>query len=252
MNSIPQTLFRDALLDPTQAVPDGLSDSAGRPAGARFNVYRNNVAVSLNEALHTGFPVIAKLLGKENMDGLTGLFLRAHPPSHPVLVLYGDALPDFIASLPQLEHLGYLPDVARLELALRRAYHAADADPIAPEALAALAPEDLMTTQAKLAPSVQILCSDWPIYDIWRFNTEDGAPNPAPVAQDVLITRAEFDPVPALLSAGDAVWIEALRQGQTFGAALEAAQTCAPNFDMTHPLTRLLAGNALTSLLNKD
>ena len=113
-----QDSFRAALLDPLAPVPDRLSDGQTRPVGRRFNVYRNNVAVSLTEALHTGFPIIARLLGAENMDGLAGAFLRAHPPDSPVMLRYGDALPGFIESQRQLDHLGYLSDVARLELAL--------------------------------------------------------------------------------------------------------------------------------------
>lgn len=252
MSAVPQSLFRNALLEPAQTIPEGLSDSAGRPAGARFNVYRNNVVASLTEALHSGFPVVAKLLGKENMDGLAGIFLRAHPPSSPVMLHYGAALPRFIAELPQLAHLGYLSDMARLELALRTSYHAADASPIEPHAFAAIPPEDLLGTRLTLAPAVQIVRSDWPIYDIWRFNTETGAPKPAAVAQDVLITRPEFDPLPNLLPPGGADWIDALAQGQTIGAALERSQGQVPDFDMTTPLTALLTGNAIISLANKE
>lgn len=252
MTPVSQHRFRHALLDPRAEVPPGLSDSVGRPAGARFNVYRNNVAVSLTEALHTGFPVLAKLLGKENMDGLAGQFLRAHPPASPVMQRYGDALPGFIASLPQLAHLGYLPDVARLELALRRSYHAADDEPIAADALAALTPEALANTRIGLASSVEVVRSIWPIYDIWRFNTEDGAPKPAAAAQDVLITRPGFDPLPTLLPRGGADWIEALQRGDRIGAALDMAQARAPEFDLTEPLTRLLAVNALIFLTHKD
>lgn len=197
--NVGQDLFRAALLDGARPVPEGLCDGLGRAAGRRFNVYRNNVAVALTEALSTGFPVIAKLLGKANMDGLAGLFLRRHPPASPVMMLYGDGFPAFLASQPQLDRFGYLPDVARLELALRQSYHAADTDPFDPQALAALSPDDLIACQLILAPSVRLIRSDWPIHDIWRMNTEDGAPKPRAQAQDVVITRPEFDPVPHLL-----------------------------------------------------
>ncbi|MDU9004804.1 DNA-binding domain-containing protein [Sedimentitalea todarodis] len=249
---VPQALFREALLEPARSPPAGLSDGAGRPAGARFDVYRNNVVVSLIDALHTGFPVLSKLLGKENMDGLAGMFVRAHPPTSPVMMFYGEALPDFITTLPQLSHLGYLPDVARLELELRYAYHAADGIPISPDALAVLAPESLLGAQVALAPAVRVMRSAWPIHDIWRFNTQADAPKPMPGAQDVLITRADFDPTPHVLPAGGAAWIEALGQGQSIGAALETAVHEATEFDMTTPLTLLLAGNAILSLANKD
>jgi len=246
--SSPQNIFYTALLNPSQPVPDGLRDGDARPAGRRFDVYRNNVAVSLTEAIRTGFPVITKLLGRENIDGLAGIFLRMHPPSSPVLMVYGQALPAFLADTKQLAHLGYLADVARLELAIRRSYHAADAAPISPNAFAAIPPESLMGTTLQLAPAVQIIRSDWPIHDIWRFNTQDDAPKPTLVAQDVLITRPEFDPLPHLLPAGGAAWIAALSQGETIGAALETALADTPDFDLAVSLALLLQGGAVTSL----
>lgn len=248
MTPVSQDLFRAALLNPNADVPSGLSDNAGRPAGARFNVYRNNVAVSLTEALHTGFPVVSKLIGTKNMDGLAGLYLRAHPPTSPVLSQYGHSFPEFIESLPQLAHLGYLPDVARLEMALRRSYHAADAKPIAAEKLASLDADHLLNARLTLAPAVELITSNWPIYDIWRFNTEDDAPKPSATAQAILITRPEFDPLPNLLPAGGAIWLGALIKGATVGEALELAQSHAPSFDLTTPLTQLLTGNALIAL----
>lgn len=247
-----QDLFHTALLNPATPVPAGLSDGENRPAGARFDVYRNNVAVSLTQALHTGFPVITKLLGVQNMDGLAGLFLRAHPPSSPLMMHYGDAFPDFLAGLPQLAHLGYLPDVARLELAVRRAYHAADSAPIDPELLGALAPDALLDATVTFAPAMQLVCSPWPIHGIWRFNTQEDAPKPDAQAQDVLITRPEFDPVPNLLPVGAADWLMALETGQSIGDALEHTQTTTPSFDLGATLALLLQGGALTSLNTKD
>lgn len=249
--TVSQPQFREALLTPAAPVPEGLQDSAARPAGARFNVYRNNVAVSLTEAMHTAFPVITKLLGTENMDGLAGLFLRAHPPSSPLMMHYGEAFPAFLADLPQLSHLGYLPDVARLELAIRASYHAADAAPIDPAALATLPPEDLMQARFAFAPSLRLLRSDWPLYDLWAYNMLPDAPKPQPRAQDVLILRPEFDPVPHTLPPGAATCLEALQSGAPLGDAIEAAAAEMPDpeaFDLTPLLTLLLQGQAITSL----
>jgi hypothetical protein len=249
---VTQTAFRRALLDPAAAVPDGLSGPGATPAGRRFNVYRNNVAVSLTDALREGFPVLTKLLGEQNIDGLAGIYLRAHPPASPLMMHFGAALPEFLAATPQLAHLGYLPDVARLELALRRSYHAADATPIDPDLLGATDPDRLMQARLTLAPTVQLLRSDWPLFDIWRFNTRDNAPQPGAAAQDVLITRPEFDPTPQVLLSGGAAWIEALSQRATFGQALETAQTAAPDFDLGACLGLLLQGGAITALNFKE
>lgn len=247
----PGDLFAQALLDPVRPVPEGLGDGRAQAAGRRFDVYRNNIAVSLNEALRVGFPVITKLIGEQNMAVLGGAYFRAHPPSTPVMMLYGADFPGFLADTAQLAHLGYLPDIARLELAIRRAYHAGDADPVRPEHLARIPAQALLRVGFTFAPAVQVLRSDWPIHDIWQFATFDNAAKPQQVAQDVLITRPEFDPAPQLLPPGGAIWINALMAGQNIGDALDLALAEAPGFDMTAPLALLLQGGALSSLTDK-
>lgn len=250
--TVNQSQFTQAMMDATLPVPDGLVDGANRPADRRFNVYRNNVTVSLVEALKVAFPVITKLLGEVNLDGLARLYLQAHPPNTPLMMFYGADFPDFLASMKQLSHLGYLADVARLEQAERRVYHAADASPVAHDALAILPPEVLMEATLTLAPSVQLVRSPWPIHDIWLFNMEEGAPKPTAAAQDVLITRPAFDPVFHLLPEGGGDWIAALMSGKTFGAAFEAAQATHPEFDLGVNLTLLLQDHAITHVKKKE
>lgn len=247
--NVTESEFRAALLDAEQPVPTGLHDSAARPAGRRFDVYRNNVAASLTDALHEGFPAISSLLGKTNMDGVAGLFLRVHPPRTPRLMLYGAAFPDFLAGLEQLAHLGYLADVARLELALRQAYHSADAAPMTPDRLGQTAPETLLTARLTFAPALRLLRAPWPIHDIWRYALEPGAPQPRTEPQDVLITRPDFDPAPHLLPPGGAAWIATLQAGQSWSAAEDAARAETTDFDLTPVLTLLLQGGAITDLI---
>ena len=244
--------FAHALLHPNVTLPEGLTDGNGQPAGRRFNVLRNNVASSLGEALRTGFPVVTKLLGTENMKAIAALYLRAHPPRSPVLNAYGTDLPEFLAGLPQLSHLGYLPDIARLELALRASYHAADAPALDPSRLTDLSPQDLTEAALSFAPSLRLVRSRWPVHAIWLRNTQHDAPKPVAEPQDVLITRREFDPVPHLLPRGGADWIAAISKGQSLGDALDVAQTTAPDFDPASTLAILLRDNALTSLTLKD
>jgi len=247
-----QTLFRAALMDASRPVPDGLSDGQNHPAGRRFSVYRNNVAHSLTEALGSGFPVIAKLLGQQSFDGIAGIYLRAHPPRTPLMMHFGQDFPKFLTGFEPLKHLGYLGDVARLELAMRASYHAADAAAIDPAQLQALAPDALMRASFVLAPSVRLIRSDWPVFDIWRYNSEPDAPKPQATAQDVLITRPEFDPMPQLLPPGGATWINALLHRNDFEAAHDAALHSNPDFDLGVALGLLIRGAAITKIDLKD
>ncbi len=242
---VDQSTFRAALLDADAGRPAGLTDGAGAPAGRRFDVYRNNVAVSLTEALETAFPVVARLVGAQNFKLLAGAFLRTHPPQSPLMMFYGSAMPDFLAAFEPTAGIGYLPDVARLELALRESYHAADAAPVDPSAIATLAPEVLMASTVTLAPSLRLVPSPWPIHAIWSFNTIDGAPKPSMAAEEVAVFRVEFDPEPVLLPPGGADFLEALGTGETFGTALDRASANVDAFDLTALLALLLTKGAI-------
>lgn len=245
--TVTQTTFRSAILDSKQDRPLGLSDAKGQPAGRRFDVYRNNVAVSLTDALATGFPTIAKLIGEENFNAIAGIFLRQSPPASPLMMHYGAGFPDFLRDFEPLAHLGYLGDVAELELALRHSYHAADAPPIAADALASVPPEQLGEVTFAFAPAVSLLRSPWPLHAIWAFNMQNG-PKPEAVAQDVIIIRPEFDPVPHALPPGGLVCLQNLMSGTPLGIAASEAAKADEAFDLGGILTLLLSGNALTSL----
>ena len=239
-----QTVFRQALLDPTRDVPAGLSDAEGRPAGKRFSVYRNNVAVSLVEALEAGFPATARLLGEGNFKHIAQGYLRANPPSSPLMMLYGGRFPAYIAQIPSLNKLGYLPDVARLEYAMRQSYHAADATPVAPTALSDLPPEALNSARLQFSAAVKLVMSDWPIHYIRDKALSPETAVPSDVAQPVLVTRPEFDPVLTPLTTADAhLMLDLLK-----GTPLAQAMTQTQDADLGQLLGLLLSQNALTGI----
>lgn len=240
-----QAAFRAALLDADRDVPSGLTDGAGRPAGRRFAVYRNNVAVSLCEALETGFPVIAKLLGPENFRRVAGVHLRAAPPHSPLMMQYGEDFPSFLDSFPPLAGLPYLGDVARIELGLRRAYHAADATPTDPARLASMDAAEMKAARLSLAPAVSVIRSPWPVFSIWSRNSRPGSPKPAPGAEDVAILRPGFDPEPHLLPPGGGAFVAALLAGAPLTEAIDAA---GPKFDLSATLSLLLTQGAITDI----
>ncbi len=234
--------FAPALTDPETPPPQGLVDPEGRPAGARFDVYRNNVVVGLTEALATGFPAIRGLVGAGFFTAMAGTFVRAHPPTSPVLTLYGADFPAFLEGFPPVAHLPYLADVARLELALRAAYHAADARPIDP---ARLETPDLEQAVVTLAPALGLLRSAYPVHAIWRAGIDPAAPKVQGGAQDVLITRPGFEPVATPIPPAAANFVAAIVDGARIEAALARA---GDDLDLAAILTLLMQGGAITGL----
>ncbi len=236
------TEFAAALLDPGRAVPEGLTGPGGVPAGRRFSVYRNNVVVSLIEALLTGFPATCRQLGERDFRALAGVFLRVHPPTSPLLMFYGAALPGFLEGFAPLRRRPWLADLARLEIALRESYHAADAMPLEAAALAALPPGRMLAAGFGLAPSLRLLSSPWPVLDLWRAETPAA---PAHAAQDLVVLRPAFDPEPHILPPGGARFLAALADGLPLGAAIDAA---GPDHPLSETWTLLLTRGALTSI----
>jgi hypothetical protein len=218
--------------------PPGL---VGTDTDRRFAVYRNNVQHGLSQALSARFPVVERLVGADFFAALARAFLRAAPPTDPVLLRWGDAFPGFLATFPPVAHLPYLPDIARLEWLRGRAYHAADADPIDPARLAAADPAALCLT---LHPSVAILSSPWAVLSIWAANQPGQSPAhiDATRPEQALIARTPaFDIITAPLDPASARILAALAAGQPLGRS-------AATDDPTPALTLLLRHGLITAI----
>ena len=245
MTGTTQTEFRAAVLDPARPVPPTLTDGVGRPAGRRFAVYRNNVSVSLTEALIDGFPACYAVLGDEMFRGMAAVYLRRHPPASPVMARFGADLPGFLDAAPQVARMRWIGDLARLEVALRESYHAADADGLTGSDLTSISPDDLVSVRFRLVPSVRLLRSDWPVFSIRRRALDPSALQAQPGPEDVLILRPEYDPEPHLLAPGDAAFIGALSEGRSLDDATAAAAEDHNEYDPTPALTLLMQSKAL-------
>jgi hypothetical protein len=246
-----QATFTAALLDAERAPPDGL---LAADSGERFTVYRNNVVSGLSRALAAGFPAVEAIVGAEFFSALAATFVRRHPPRSPVLLDYGAELPDFIAHFPPLAELPYLADVARLELAYTRAFHAADASPLPAGALARLAPDRMTTLCLQLHPALQILRAAWPAATIWAMNT--GRTPLAEIddwsAQDILLLRPRLAVDAILLAPGEADFLCALQAGRPLGAATAAALDAATDFNLATALAAVFSRGAVTAITDSE
>ena len=241
--NVTQATFRAAIFDAKLPAPKGLADGQGRTAGKRFDVYRNNVAVSLSDALETAFPVVRKLVGDAFFRAMAGVYLRSYPPNSPLMMFYGAQMPAFLADFPPAASLPYLADIARLELALRHAYHAADAGPVPADALSNLAPETLGDLRFFLAPALHIVASPYPIHGVWRANMAGDAATQG--HETVLITRPYLDPQMHVISPAAARFVVAL---QTDATLANAADVAGDTLDLGAILGLLLSQRAITKI----
>ena len=79
-----------------RATPAVVTGPRGKGAVKRYNVYRNNVTVSLIDALAAIYPAVQRITGVEFFRAMARFHVRATPPTSPLLFEYGRDFPAFI------------------------------------------------------------------------------------------------------------------------------------------------------------
>lgn len=235
------SLRRGPRLDPiadeaiTRHVRDGCF-----PAARLLQVYRNNVFESLGGALKAVYPAVERLVGAGFFAYAADGYIRAHPPASGNLHDFGEQFAAFLAAFAPAQNLPYLPDVARLEWAWHRAFHAADSPPLSLERLAAVAPAEYAALRFRLHPSTQLLASDYPVRRIWQVNQPGHAGDPtvnlAEGGVRLLVVRPGIEVTIEDLGAGDDALLRAFAAGHRLEQASQAALAAQPAYDLATAL----------------
>jgi hypothetical protein len=241
--------FAEALLSTTTPVPARVRGAALHRADRRFAVYRNNVVTSLIDVLAARFPVVKRLVGEEFFGAMAHAYVLREPPLSPLLIHYGETFPAFVEEFDAARPLPYLCDVARIELARGRAYHAADAEPLARQAYASLPKDRVGDQRVALLPSTSIVVSRYPALSIWEVN-QAGAERPVESwgPEAALVARPFLEVETRRLRAGTDIFLLALQSGATIGDAVLSASTATPAFDASEGLAVLIGANLAVGL----
>lgn len=223
MHTAMQAHFAAALLEPDIDIAPLATPAYAAQAQSRFAIYRNNVLAGLVAALSRGFPAIQRLLGDDYFAALAAEFARMHPPAGPVLLEWGEALPEFLDAFAPLAGHPYLGDVARLEWARRCAYHAADAEPLTADTLRALPVDAVAELHPAAHPSVQRLHSPHPVVTLWQAQQDD-SDLAIPIdwqPQQVLVFREAGHVRTEILTSAIAALLDAFEHHLTLADAVE-------------------------------
>jgi len=162
--------FAAALIDPDRETPAIVAGPAGKGAAKRYNVYRNNVTVSLIEALAAIYPAVQRITGVDFFRAMARFHVRATPPTSPLLFDYGRDFPAFIERYEHARSMPWLADTARVERAWLDAYHAADADPLSAATLGSVPPQRLADLVFVAHPATRIVRSRFSVVTIFAAN----------------------------------------------------------------------------------
>jgi hypothetical protein len=243
--------FSHALLDPDVATPTVVAGPKSKAAVKRYSVYRNNVTVSLINALAAAFPATLRITGVDFFRAMARFYVRATPPSSPLLFEYGRDFPDFIERYEYAQSVPWLSDVARIERAWLDAYHAADAQPLMPHDLAAIPSEQLPNTVLKPHPATRVIRSRFSAVTIFITSRRDSPDSHIEVVEpeDALVTRSALEVEVRQLPPGGAIFLSRLMTGEFLDTAASAAFAESPSFDLPANIRGLLEAGAFTTIL---
>jgi hypothetical protein len=248
-----QGAFADAVFFDSAPIPATVRDATGQAHASRFSVYRNNVFAGLTNAVGARYPVVRKLLWEDGFNRIAQLYVSAEPPRSPVLLEYGETFPQFLRSIGESISANFLADVAELESARTRAYHAADATPVARDAFKELAPDEIPDLRLALHPSVQLLKSQFPVVSVWEANihANDNTLN-LWQPECALIARPRLDVEVRRLTSGTYEFLSALVAGRSVGEAIDRSAANAPEFDLTECFETLISAEVTIGLESDD
>jgi hypothetical protein len=215
--------FQDYLLRGGTAVEAHVRGSARVPVTTRLGIYGGAYRSRLTEALASNYSAIAKLLD-EDFQLLASEYVRTHDSPFFSVRYYGDDLARFLASHEDYAAAPLLAELARWEWAMTGVFDAADAQPLAHEVLASVAPERWAQLRFQWHPSVARVALHWNAPQIWQALTEDTARPPAAFATEPtqwLLWRQELTTYFRSLAAAEAAVLDAARSGWPFGELCE-------------------------------
>ncbi|HUG25625.1 DNA-binding domain-containing protein [Piscinibacter sp.] len=187
-----------------------------------LRIYRHAYTARLIGALRDNFGVLPHVIGDEAFDALALAYVAAHPSRYPSIRWFGDRLPQFMGERDDLVPHPALIDLARMEWALRHAFDAADATPLAAADLAAVGAEHWPSLVFEPVPSVQLLPMQWAVEPVWRAlqsSSDDDLTTPEPEAHEhaLLVWRAGLDNRWRALDTAQAALLRAMLDGRCLG-----------------------------------
>jgi hypothetical protein len=244
-----QLAFANAIFSVNLPVPPTIRLASGPAYASRFGVYRNNVVVGLINAVAARYPLVRRLLWDEAFDRVAHCYVMTEPPRSPVLLEYGETFPRFLRTAGRSVSADYLADIAELESARSRAYHAADATPLSREVFAALTPHELPEIRFKLHPSVTLLRSRFPVVTVWEASREASDDNITVwKPEDALVARPHDAVKVWRLPPGAYEFLGALAEGCSLGQASGRCAASARNFDLAKCFGVLIAAQIAVAL----
>ena len=223
---------------------------------AALSVYRNTIAKGCADAIVSLFPAVERIVGVDWLRQAAVLYAAEDPPRRPALIDYGDTFADWLARFPPAAEMPYLPGLARLDRLWTEAHLAADATPLAADALAETPPEAFAHVKAPLHPSARLARFEDGVPELWTALRRPGeavaALELSPDPQAILILRPGGEVASLVLGAGAHAFLAACAAGLSLAEAAGLALAAEPDLDLSAVFAELIGTGAFLPLTSTD
>ncbi|MEO9274463.1 DNA-binding domain-containing protein [Marinomonas sp. 5E14-1] len=244
------TQFKAALLTEDTRFYEEIKAPSMEEQEIRLDVYRNNITVSLVEALCDIFPVTQTLVGDDFFRAMARIYVLNNPPSSPIIREYGQNFSDFVRNFEPAQSLPYLPDLAALEHAMLTLTHSEEYETldhqVVSEAFSSV--ENPSILSLCVPPTTQILVSPFAIGSLYQAHFSDGHKrlNQVDITKNeyLLLVKSHLYAQLHVINKEEAIFVKNLMQEKT----LENAIPESDSFDLGETLAKLIEWKILTNI----
>ena len=167
-----QQQFWSGLTSKDASIHAWINTSSSFSQSERMEVYRTTTRSLHVSAIGDDFPVCKKILGDDYFNLIAKKYFLAHPSTSIDLNDYGDEFAAFIENLlierPELKEYSYLADLAKLEIAVKKAHFAKDEKELSIDGC-----EFDENSILSIRPDVIIQRSPYPVHIIWQMHQDE-------------------------------------------------------------------------------
>jgi len=212
------------ILDPSARVPlDWFALPAEADPAVRVGVYVGGYPARITEALRESFPAIANIVGASEFVELAERYIaRLHEPPRNLNYI-GRDFADHLTADPLAESLPLLPDLARLEWAFVRCFHAEAGIPFDLRQCVPWDAQRWKCARIDFQAGTEIVRSEWPILALRDSRHQERESIDLDLAgenEPVLVYRVDFEVVTESLDEPEAQAFERLRTGGSLGEVM--------------------------------
>ena len=134
-----------------------------------LKVYRGNLVFGLIGAMQESYVFTKVLLGEDNFNFFCREFLYQNPSQNSDLIQYGGGFGELLSTREELKSLAFIPDVARLEWALERAFYSQEEPSFSGDIT-----QSWQNALPVFKKAVQLIKTQYKIHEAWLAFTDKG------------------------------------------------------------------------------